>query len=274
MKKNNTIYGLLVAGSFFSTVATAQSDTVRVRTTTTETISSGTYQTLNTNTLVSSPGVLTTSAPVYEDSGDENPSLRKTEFGLRYYPTFSTLKVRTYSGEVVDGTFTMGNVFGAFIGHNFNRHVGLVLEVDYNQMAQKYRDGNLDRVVNLSYLNIPVLLSFNTDKTNWVNWNFVVGPQFGLNIGSSLKTTGNANGDTLRATVGVKQGDVGLAYGTGLEFALNKAHTFRLDVGFRGYYGLVNVDAKESSSNSGTYNVVLQAARKYYSGYVGLTFVF
>lgn len=71
----------------------------------------------------------------------------------------------------------------------------------------------------------------------------------GLNIGSSLNTTGNANGDTLRATVAVKQGDVGLAYGTGLEFALNKDHAIRLDVGFRGYYGLVNVDAKESANN-------------------------
>ena len=274
MKTTKTIYGLLMAGFFLSTVASAQSDTVRVRTTTTETISSGTSQTLNTNTVESSPGAVTTSDLGHAESGDENPSLRKTEFGVRYYPTFSTLKVRTYSGEVVDGTFTMGNIFGAFIGHNFNRHVGLVLEVDYNQMAQKYRDGNLDRIVNLSYLNIPILLSFNTDKTSWVNWSFVVGPQFGLNIGSSLNTTGNANGDTLRATVAVKQGDVGLAYGTGLEFALNKDHTIRLDVGFRGYYGLVNVDAKESANNSGTYNVVLQAARKYYSGYVGFTFVF
>jgi len=271
METNKTIFSLLLAGTFISTAVTAQSDTVRVRTTTTETISSGTYKSPTTMTPAPAPAPI---PAVVEDDRNENPSLRRTEIGFRYYPTFSALKVRTYSGEVVDGTVSMSNGFGAFIGHNFSRHVGVILEVDYNQMSQKYRDANLDRIVNLSYVNVPVLLSLNTDKTNWVNWNFVVGPQFGLNIGSSVKTNGNANGDTLRAVVAVKEGDVGLAYGTGLEFALNEDHTFRLDVGFRGFYGLVNMDAKQSSSSPGSYNVVLRAARKYYAGYIGITFVF
>lgn len=270
METNKTILSLLICGTIYSGTVGAQNDTVRVRTTTTETVSTGTYR---------NPPVITpTPAPMPEpntyEEQDENPSLRRTELGFRYYPTFSALKVRTYSGDVVAGTVSMSNGFGAFLGHNFNRHVGLVLEVDYNQMSQKYRDANLDRVVNLSYLNIPVLLSLNTDKTNWVNWNFVLGPQFGLNIGSSVKTNGNANGDTLRAVVAVKEGDVGLAYGTGLEFALNDDHTFRLDVGFRGFYGLVNMDAKQTSGNPDTYNVVLKAARKYYAGYIGIAFVF
>lgn len=275
MKTNNTILCLLVAGIFLSTTGLAQRDSVRVRTTTTETITSGNYGNPTTVTPVPASVPAPTPATVYDDNrSDENPNLRKTEIGFRYYPTFSAMKVRTYNGEVAEGSITMSNGFGAFIGHNFNSHVGVILEVDYIQMSQKYRDANLDRVVNLSYLNIPVLLSLNTDKTNWVNWNFVVGPQFGLNIGSSVKTDGNANGDTLRAIVAVKQGDIGLAYGTGLEFALNRDHTFRFDIGFRGFYGLVDMDAKESSSTPDTYNVMLKAARKFYAGYVGIAFVF
>jgi hypothetical protein len=121
-------------------------------------------------------------------------------------------------------------------------------------------------------VNIPVMLSFNTDKTLPVNLNFVVGPQFGINVGSSIQSSGNANADTLRAVVAVKQGDVGAAYGAGLEFALNKAHTLRLDLGFRGFYGFVDMRADQTSPDS--YNILVRASRKTYAGYLGLTFCF
>src|SRR5688572_23444091 len=164
----------------------SQNDTVRVRTTTTETVSTGTRPTpvpaevAPAATVAPAPAPAPAPAATADDTHDDKAPLRKTEFGIRYYPTFSALRVRTYNGETVNGTLTMSHGFGVFLAHNFNRHVGLVLEVDYNQISQTYKDRNLDRRVNLAYLNIPVLLSLNTDKTHWVNWNFVAGPQFGL----------------------------------------------------------------------------------------------
>lgn len=215
-------------------------------------------------------------APMPADDGDgrTDAPLRATEFGIRYYPTFAALRVRTYNGDVVDGQITMNHGYGAFIGHNFNRHVGVVLEVDYNEVSQKYRDRDLDRVVKLNYVNIPVLLSLNTNKAAWVNWNFVAGPQFGVNIGSNISGDSNGNADTLRATVAVRRGDVGLAYGTGLEFALNPEHTFRIDVGFRGFYGLVDMNASQQSNNPDVYNIMVKATRKTYAGYIGIAFMF
>jgi len=255
----------------------AQTDTVRVRTTTSETVSTGTQPATVPAQTVATPAPVPPPAPApvaTEEPKDEKAPLRKTELGFRYYPTFSALRVKTYNNETVGGDVSMSHGWGAFIGHNFNRHFGLILEVDYNQVSQKYRDQNLERRVNINYLNIPVLLSFNTDKTHWVNWNFVVGPQFGINVGSSIHTDGNAQADTVHATVAVKGSDVGVAYGTGLEFALNREHTVRLDVGYRGFHGLVDMDANQSSSSPDTYNVVVRAARKYNAAYIGLTFMF
>lgn len=268
MKKNNTSIGTLVAFAALLSAgpAIAQvTDTVRVRTTTTET---------TTDTIVRTRPVPVEAPLPPEDEDDYRAPLRKTELGIRYYPTFSSLDLRTRSGEVVEGSLSMSHGYGVFLGHNFNNHVGLILEVDYNEISQKFKDHNLDRTVNISYLNIPVMLSLNTCKTCWVNWNFVAGPQFGLNVGSSVKTSSGSSSDTLNAVVAVKQGDVGFAYGTGLEFALSKSHHVRLDVGFRGFYGLVDMNAEQQSNNPDTYNVVVKAARRTYAAYIGITFGF
>jgi hypothetical protein len=146
--------------------------------------------------------------------------------------------------------------------------------VNYYEVSQKYKDQSLERQVNVSFLNIPVLLSLNTDKSQMLNFKIEAGPQFGLNVGSSVETRGNRNADTLRAVVGVKEGDVGAAYGAGLDIMLNAQRTVRLDLGFRGFYGLVDMNADQSSNNPDTYNVLIKASRKTYSGYAGLTFLF
>jgi hypothetical protein len=206
-------------------------------------------------------------------SEKEKPSLRVGEFGIRYMPTFSSMNLRTYNGDVVEGSATMSHGFGVMLALNLGHNVGLQAEVNYYETSQSYKDRNLDRVVGISYLNIPLMLSLNTDKTMPVNLNVVAGPQFGINVGSSIKTTGgNDNSDSLRAVIAVKQGDVGLAFGAGLEFALNKDHTCRLDLGYRGFYGLVDMNGGSTGNN--TYNVVVKASRKTNGAYIGFTFLF
>ncbi len=236
---------------FLSTVKAQQSDTTKVIET--------------KETIVTQP---------VQNQKEEPPRLHNLELGVRFMPTFSSLAVRTSTNEVIQGTATMSNGYGFMMGINLTRMVGLQFEVNYLQTSQKYKDMNLDRVVNVNYLNIPVLLSLNTDKSRMVNWNVVIGPQFGINIGSNTTTNGSASTDTLRAVVAVKQSDVGVAYGTGLEFMLNKMRTIRIDAGFRGFYGLVNMNATNTNSAPNTYNVMVNASRKTYGGYLGLTFLF
>jgi len=207
---------------------------------------------------------------------DNRPPLRHGEFGLRYMPTFSSLRLRGSNGETINGEITMSHGWGLMGALNFSRHIGLQAEINYHEINQKYKDQGLNREVNVSYLNIPVMHSINTYKEAPVNLNFVVGPQFGFNVGAETSGDTSGNADAAQATVGAKAGDVGAAYGAGLEIMLNDNHTLRLDLGFRGYYGLVNMSA-DQTNNSGsteTYNVLLNASRKTYAGYLGLTFLF
>lgn len=194
------------------------------------------------------------------------------EIGARYAPTFSFIKFRTVSGDEVEGTARLGHGFSGLIGYNFGKHIGIVGEVNYYNSSQKFADNNLEREVNVSYLNIPLLLSLNTNKSGRTNLNFVAGPQFGLNIGSSVKTSGNAEADTLEAVIGLKQGDVGLAYGAGLEFMVDESKTIRLDIGYRGFYGFV--DMNTSDNGNGTYNVMVTGTRKTHGAYAGIAIAF
>ncbi len=207
----------------------------------------------------------------YEDRGKESPPLRYVELGARLLPTFSSLSVQTYDGDVVQGKATMSIGYGAMLGLNLSKNVGVQGEVNYNKISQKYKDQSLERIVHVDYINIPILLSLNTDKSRMVNLNLVAGPQFGINVGSSTSVNGSRETDTLRAVVAVKQNDFGFAYGAGLETMLNPSHSIRLDLGFRGFYGLVDIDDKSSGD---TFNVIVRASRKAYGGYAGISFLF
>jgi hypothetical protein len=208
---------------------------------------------------------------VHDDtpSKPSRPPLRAGELGVRWMPTFTTLTFNTANGQTVQGNATLNNGFGIMLAGNFSKNIGIQGEVDYLGIQQKYADQSISRQVNINYLNIPVMLSLNTDKTRPVNLNVVVGPQFGVNVGSSLSTSSNGSTDNAHAVIAAKQGDVGEAYGAGLEFALNRNHTFRFDIGFRGMYGLVDISSDQVSENS--YNVLVHASRKSYGGYAGLT---
>jgi len=152
-------------------------------------------------------------------------------------PTLSSYNLNTYQGNTVKGEVTWGMGYGAMLGVNFNKHVALQLEGIYNSYSQKYSDREVQSKITLDYVNVPLLLSFNTDRTKGVNLNVAIGPQAGINVGSKISTTGTNESDTTRAVLVAKKGDLGFAYGAGLEFALNPSHTFHLNLGFRGVYG-------------------------------------
>ncbi|HLO59786.1 MAG TPA: porin family protein [Bacteroidales bacterium] len=198
--------------------------------------------------------------------------LKRVEFGLRYMPTIASIDFKAYNNDIVKGSVSFNQGFGIRMGFNLSKHVGIETEVDYYQISQSFRDLDLSNKVNIKYFNIPVLLSLNTNRESVVNLNVVVGPSFGINAGASIKSSGTSNTENVRAVAAVKKGDIGFAYGAGLEFALNSNHTLRLDLGYRGFYGLVKIDANKTSDN--TYNVIANASRKTNAAYAGITFLF
>jgi hypothetical protein len=196
------------------------------------------------------------------------------EFGLRAMPAFSKFEIFTPGSGRVLGDVTLGYGFGGLLGFHFTDHVGIQGEVIYSSFAQKYKENNLDRKVKLRYINIPLLLSLNTDKSKAVNFGIVAGPQIGINVGSSLLTSGTNGGDTDGPILSVKKSDLGFAYGAGLDFGINPARTFRLGLGFRGVYGLVDISDDSGTVVGDSYYVLDRTRIKVYSGYIGLSFLF
>jgi hypothetical protein len=112
--------------------------------------------------------------PAKAETVSNNPKLQKGVFGIRFMPTVSSIKVQNSDGTLT-ADFVTGYGYGGLIGINFNKNFGLQAELIYNRISQKHTDRNLERRIDLSYINIPILLSLNTDKTAAVNGNLVVG---------------------------------------------------------------------------------------------------
>lgn len=264
-QKIKNSYAVVFSLALFSVSVMNAQDTVTVKKTTIDSVK---VRTTIVNDTVVKPRAV---AEIPVKAADER-KLYLGEVGLHYLPTFTSVRFRNVDGDVIEGTATMGNGVGAMVGFNISKYVGVRLEVNYDQISQKYKDKGLEKHVSINYINVPLFLSINTDKTCPVVFGVMVGPQFGINIGSSMSSNGGDNTDTLQAELAVKQGDVGLAYGAGFGIALNKAQNLRLDFGFRGMFGLVNMDGTTTSDNS--YNILVRGSRKAYGGYLGVAYLF
>ncbi len=204
----------------------------------------------------------------------DSPDLHRVEFGFRFMPTISAFDMQTSSGGTIKGEATLGYGVGAALGFNFTKHVGMHMELIYNSLSQKYKDQELDREINVRYINIPLLISFNTGKSNPVNLSIVAGPQLGLNVGSSIRGSGENNSDTLTAVLATKKSDFGFAYGAALEFALNETRTIRMDIGFRGVYGFANISDTKPTTTNDSYYILDRATVRTNAGYLGIAFLF
>lgn len=199
---------------------------------------------------------------------------QKIELGLRSMPIFSSFRMMTSSGERVNGQTTLGYGVGGLLAFNYNGFAGVQGEIIYSSISQKLQESDVVRKINLRYIRIPVLLSLNTGKSRLANLNIVVGPQIGINVGSSLRVTGNNTPQTPDAVLSVKKGDIGFAYGAGLDFALTPSRTFRLSLGFRGVYGLFDVGDDRGSIPADLYYIFDRTHIKTNSFYTGVSFLF
>ena len=198
---------------------------------------------------------------------------QKGEFGVRFMPTISSLDVQSSSGGQISGDATVGFGAGIFLGFNFSDNFGLQGEAIYSTLNQKYTEDDVEKEIKLEYINIPLLLSFNTGKLKPVNFNVVAGPQIGISVGSELFTSDGGDPDN-EAVLSVKKGDLGFAYGAGFDFGLNAAKTFRVGLGFRGVYGLIDISDNSNNNSTNSYYVLDKAHIKTYSVYLGVSFLF
>ena len=209
------------------------------------------------------------------NTDDKKFGNKKGEIGVRFMPTFSSFQMNTSSGGTVQGKVTLGYGVGGFVGFNFTSHVGIQAEVIYSSLTQEYNEQDVKRKINLRYVNIPLLLSLNTGKYKAVNLNVVGGPQLGIGVGSSITTSSNNDAAVnSEALLSVKKSDIGLAYGAGVDFGLNKRYTTRLGLGFRGVYGLFDISDKSKTASTSSYYVLDRTHLKTYAAYIGLSILF
>ena len=205
------------------------------------------------------------------------PTFHVVEIGARFMPTVSSLDVKTSEGGTVEGKATVGYGYGGLLGINFSPYIGIQAEVIYNSISQKYKDQNQDQEITLQYFNVPLLLSLNSSKARMVHLNVVIGPQIGVNVGSELHTSGengngNGNGsDSVHAVLAVKKNDLGVAYGVGIGIGLNSSRTLRLDIGFRGVYGFIDISDNSNTQTSQSYYILDRTKIETHAGYIGLT---
>lgn len=208
--------------------------------------------------------------PVYVKN---KPVFHVLELGARFMPTISSLNIKTSNGSTVQGDATVGYGYGGLLGINFSQHIGVQAEVIYNSISQKYSEQNQEQQITLKYFNVPLLLSLNTSRAHMINLNVVAGPQIGINAGSEFETyEGNGNGsDSIHAVLAVKKNDFGLAYGAGIGIALNSARSLRLDIGFRGVYGFIDISDNSNTQVSKSYYILDRTKIETYAGYIGIT---
>jgi len=197
---------------------------------------------------------------------------QSVEFGLRFMPAFTKFDINTFDDGKIKGDIDLGYGVGAILGFNFSEHVGFQGELIYSSFAQKYKESNVDRNINLKYINIPLLLALNTGKGSAINLGIVAGPQIGLNVGSQLLSS--SGGGSSEPILSVKKGDLGFAYGAGLDFGLNPSHSFILGLGFRGVYGLIDISDNSNTLQGDSYYILDRTKIKVYSGYIGISWLF
>ena len=221
-----------------------------------------------TSTTVTTTTTVNNDADAGTTSGDY-PSMY---IGARLMPVVANFKYNDMGNSTAEASGVVGWGWGAFLGFNLSDHVGLQGEVMYSPLAQKYKIADRVEEIKIDYINIPLLLRINTGYSKPVNLNFVFGPQFGYNVGSSTHTEDHGQTTDFETKVAVKSGDLGIAYGVGLDFSLG-GYT-KLGIGYRGVYGLIDISENSNSTTTSDYYVLDRTYTRTNAGYIGLSFGF
>jgi opacity protein-like surface antigen len=276
--KNLMIIVLLACPMLYAHQALSQTDTISTRTiktdsvattTTTTTITTDTVNTVTNKDKISYPPdtpLVAIPRPLPEEEAARY-KVSRFYLGGRYMPVFSSFSVKGNNEGVAQTSFVAGNGWSAYMGSNFTKNFGMQLEVMYSQLSQKYTDRSLEGRIDLDYIYVPLMFVLNSDISEIANFNLTVGPQFGINTGARLTSSGTIP-DSVDFIVAVKGSDFGIAYGGGIDVRLNP--TISLDAGFRGMYGLLDISNNSQTKTTRQLYILDRSRVKAYAGYIGL----
>lgn len=162
---------------------------------------------------------------------------------------------------------TWGWHLGLALGYNFTKNWGLHTQILYDVTGQKYEDNfegpavipegtfgsatervNVKRQVSLSYIQIPLLVKFTTNKGQVAKFFVCLGPQIGFRLSATEKVSVAGYTYEYDSTANYspsqkfKTFDIGLA----LQFGTDIYATDHLyfEIGFNSYGGLADINGK------------------------------
>ena len=173
----------------------------------------------------------------------------------------------------MDYKFTMGGSGNVNVGFDFNKNVGLKLEIGYAKLGQKYQDTYMDTVytrnVKLNYLQIPLMFKFRTGG-DVAKFYVMAGPQFNLLLSASQKYYKNESmfNDTLNylewnkpvligeETITDRYTSLDIMGRLDLGVDITVAKNLFLNVGLTMAYGFMDINATDwhIKDHTGNYN--------------------
>jgi len=176
----------------------------------------------------------------------------------------------------MDYKTTWGGNAGIVLGYNFTRNWGLQAELQYNVTGQKYKDAfegpailpegtfgssseyvPVERDIRLSYIQIPIMARFTSNKAHVAKFFACLGPQFGIRLTASekVKVAGFDYNSSSVATYTTKDKFKTFDAGLALQFGTDLYCTSNLyvEIGFSAYGGLSDINGK-ALKNLGWYS--------------------
>lgn len=168
--------------------------------------------------------------------------------GIKVGANFANQKI-SGSGITLDTKMKPGFQAGVYLTAMFSEKIGLQPEVLYSLEGSKYENGSATTNINLTYVNVPVLLRYNITEM----FNVHAGPQFGF----ITKAEFESDGDKEDAVDSFKKSDVSIAFGAGVDLPVG------LNFGLRYAIGLADI-AEEDGFGDGS---IKSANLQVYLGY-------
>lgn len=167
-----------------------------------------------------------------------------------------------FKSNFTDKIFSMGTSLEFVTGFDFNKNFGIVAEVKYTQISQKYLtpyfDLGLEKEENLklNYIRAPILFKFRTIKLMKHNYkplaiNYLIGPHMSHLVMASRLVDGE-NGNFAHS---INQREVGIT--AGIEADLFLSPNFFMTIGYRAEMGWGTIksqlEGRIRSFNTGIY---------------------
>jgi outer membrane immunogenic protein len=133
-------------------------------------------------------------------------------FGVKGGVNLATLKTDDDSDND-DLKSLVGAVGGIFLGKQLTDAIGIRAEGLFSQKGAKNEETGEDAKFKLTYIDVPVLLTFGPSSSDTTRFNFFTGPQFSFNTKAEFEE----NGTDFDADDQVKGNDFAWVAGVGLE---------------------------------------------------------